>query len=468
MTTDPSMRRCEKNLGCSASNLTICSVNTCQQAKWSFATGLVNCRESRMPQQSKPLTIPRVHAYAASFGEDFAREVICRSVEKGEVVLDPFVGAGTSALEAVLSDRNAIGIDVDPIAFRISQILTTRIDVPYFVQATSDLRERLRDYGGFLATNPQVYEGLGPGGVMTIRGQTFWVPHEPAIKYWFAPSHMATLAVMRETAAAEPDLMVRRAFEVAISSAIIRKWPNTLSYAMDIDHSRPHRPRHPQAQSIEDQFSLFERVLSRINWTMLNIQEALMSVGSSATILEGDALQQLLELDSSSVGFVLTSPPYLNAIDYPRAHKFSHWWLFPETTPLGRSEYLGLRRAESRGVEGDCLLAIPDLSKDLEPFRDKQIYQNISRYVLDLSAVLEQIHRVLKARGKVALVVANNVMSGAVFPVSSIIEYLLKRFGFSSVETVRRSIKNTRRRYPFGLNGFEGPMRDEYLITGIK
>ena len=39
---------------------------------------------------------PRIHAYAASFGEDFAREIIHDYAEKGSAVLDPFVGAGTT------------------------------------------------------------------------------------------------------------------------------------------------------------------------------------------------------------------------------------------------------------------------------------------------------------------------------------------------------------------------------------
>ena len=428
----------------------------------------MNYKGSRVPRQSKPLTLPRVHAYAASFGEDFARELIRVSTTEGEVILDPFVGAGTTALEAVLSNRNAIGIDVDPIACRISQILTSRMDVPYFVKAADNLRERLRGYEVLLAASPQLYEGLGPGENLRIGEETFRVPNEPAIAYWFAPSHMATLVVLRESVAAEPDPMVRQAFEVAISSAIIRKWPNTLSYAMDIDHSRPHRPRCPRVQTIEDQFSLFNRVLGRVRDVVINIQQALLSVDSSSTILEGDAVHHLSELHSNSVGFVLTSPPYLNAIDYPRAHKFSHWWLFPETTPLGRSEYLGLRRATPDGTEGDCLLVVPALTEPLKPFRDKPIYRNISRYVLDLSAILDQVHRVVKTKGQVTFVVANNVISGTVFPVSSIIEDLLQRSGFTSVETVSRSIKNTRRRYPFGVNGFEGPMRDEYLITGVK
>ena len=65
-------------------------------------------------------------------------------------------------------------------------------------------------------------------------------------------------------------------------------------------------------------------------------------------------------------------------------------------------------------------------------------------------------------------VVADNVIAGTVLPVSAIIEDLLKRRGFSSVVATGRTIKNTRRRYPFGVNGFAGTMKDEYLVTGVK
>ena len=104
---------------------------------------------------------PRIHAYAASFGEDFAREVIHEYTDDGSVVLDPFVGAGTTVLESVLSDRDAIGIDVDPIACMISRVLTSRFDVPYLVTATKDLREKLRRFESLLASDPCSLWGIG-------------------------------------------------------------------------------------------------------------------------------------------------------------------------------------------------------------------------------------------------------------------------------------------------------------------
>ena len=349
-----------------------------------------------MTQRARPRPLPRIHAYAASFGEDLASELIQESTEEGSVVLDPFVGAGTTALESVLSNRNVVGIDVDPIACRISRVLTSRFDVQYLVAATEYLQERLRSFEMLLVSEPEVYLDLRPGSSFEIGSWVFQVPGEPAIAYWFDPSHMATLSIIRDMVSCERDPLVRQAFEVAISSSIIRKWPNTLSYAMDIDHSRPHRPHSPRPQSIEAQFTLFYRVLGRVR------------------------------------------------------------------------DSIGLRQAAANNTDEDCLSVIPKLSGPLAPFRDMPIYRTISRYVVDLAAVIDQLHRVVKRRSKVVFVVADNVKAGIVLPVSAIIGHLLENNGFSSVVATGRTIKTTRRRYPFGINGFTGTMTDEYLVTGVK
>ena len=421
-----------------------------------------------MPLLSRSRPTPRIHAYAASFGEDFANDLIHKHTSKGNIVLDPFVGAGTTVLESVLSNRNAIGIDIDPIACRISRVLTSQFDVPYLVGAAEDLKQKLRCFESLLVSDPTTVQQLEPGSTFSLGSAEFSVPEVPAISFWFAPSHMASLSIIREEVSREENLLVRQAFEVAISSCIIRKWPNTLSYAMDIDHSRPHRPNPLRAQSIADQFALFYRVLDRVKNTIIGIQEALASVETSARILEGDSIPFLSSLDSDSIGFVLTSPPYLNAIDYPRAHKFSQWWIAPKEPPLGRSEYIGLRQSKLDESAEELSCENTALSELFFPFLSAPIYRSILTYVADLSAVIEQLHRIAAPSSKVAFVVANNVIGGVIFPVSTIIEELLKSCGFSSVEVNRRTIKQTRRRYPFGKNGFDGPMKDEYLITGAK
>ena len=410
----------------------------------------------------------RIHAYAASFGGDFARELIYENTMAGAVVLDPFMGAGTTALESILLNRSVIGIDIDPIACRISRVLTTRFDLDYIVSASQTLKNALAAVEILLSEDPHIYNNLNPGSTFEVDSLTFRVPSEPAIGYWFHPSHMATLSTIKEFVTYERDPLVRQLFEIALSACIIRKWPNTLSYAMDIDHSRPHRPVQPRIQSIQAQYALFYRVLDQIVEYILNIQQELKLREYSARILEGDSVFHLSTLDDSSVEFVLTSPPYLNAIDYPRAHKFSQWWLSTDKNPLTRSNYIGLRRSQDGRDYEDQMSQIPSLRGKLEPFKEMPIYKNISQYILDISLITNELYRVSKTDCSVAFVVANNVIAGLTFPVSTIIESLLEQCGFSSIVSTARTIKRTRRRYPFGSNGFAGPMRNEFLITGRK
>lgn len=46
--------------------------------------------------------------------------MIERYTEKHEVVLDPFVGGGTTLIECLLLNRNGIGIDINPFAVRLA------------------------------------------------------------------------------------------------------------------------------------------------------------------------------------------------------------------------------------------------------------------------------------------------------------------------------------------------------------
>ena len=59
-----------------------------------------------MPPLDELRPIPRIHAYPASFGEDLARDLICAHTNDRDVVLDPFVGAGTTASGYALDSRD--------------------------------------------------------------------------------------------------------------------------------------------------------------------------------------------------------------------------------------------------------------------------------------------------------------------------------------------------------------------------
>src|SRR5664280_1157548 len=60
------------------------------------------------------------YRYPARFSPYFARAAIDAFTQPGDLVLDPFVGGGTTAVEARLAGRLAVGSDLNPLAVLVS------------------------------------------------------------------------------------------------------------------------------------------------------------------------------------------------------------------------------------------------------------------------------------------------------------------------------------------------------------
>ena len=58
--------------------------------------------------------------YYSMFPETFVEEWVQRLTEPGDVVLDPFCGRGTTPFQSLLMNRQAIGVDVNPVAYVLS------------------------------------------------------------------------------------------------------------------------------------------------------------------------------------------------------------------------------------------------------------------------------------------------------------------------------------------------------------
>src|SRR5437762_1193492 len=62
-----------------------------------------------------------VGPYYAMFPAGFAQSVINRYTERGDVVLDPFAGRGTSIFTAAVNGRHGVGIEINPVGWVYSQ-----------------------------------------------------------------------------------------------------------------------------------------------------------------------------------------------------------------------------------------------------------------------------------------------------------------------------------------------------------
>ena len=244
-----------------------------------------------------------VHPFPARMAPDLALDVVADCKGQGLLrVLDPMSGSGTVLAVARSKGHRAIGVDIDPLAVLISKVWTTPVDSKTLQDQASAVLDHARSLFASLRTRDAYPQNSDD------ETQRF-------VRYWFddyARRQLASLAtVIREV----QDDTIRNALWCAFSRLIITKQSGA-SLAMDLSHSRPHRsfkyaPSKP-----------FRKFLSAVDRVARNcIDSATRDFGPATRVYEGDARN--LSLDDGSIDLILTSPPYLNAIDYLRCSKFS-------------------------------------------------------------------------------------------------------------------------------------------------
>ncbi len=67
----------------------------------------------------------KYYRYPARFSPQFAKAIISAFSEPGDLILDPFMGGGTSLVEARALGRRAIGTDISSLAAFVSEVKTT-------------------------------------------------------------------------------------------------------------------------------------------------------------------------------------------------------------------------------------------------------------------------------------------------------------------------------------------------------
>ena len=91
------------------------------------------------------------YKYPARFSPGFVRFILNSFTEPGDYVLDPFMGGGTTIVEAAASGRHAIGSDVNQLARFITKVKTT----PLSQQDIAEVRRWVQDVQSAIA-------GVGP------------------------------------------------------------------------------------------------------------------------------------------------------------------------------------------------------------------------------------------------------------------------------------------------------------------
>jgi len=368
-------------------------------------------------------------------------------------VLDPMVGSGTTIVAARLSGHHAVGFDTDPLALVIAKTWSSNLDSKRLL----NLSRRI------LAKATTKYTRLSHGHAYPDNSDR---ETRSFIRFWFDPTNRRQLTALSMEILKVKDLKERSFLWSAFSKLIVTKDAGA-SLARDVSHSRPHRvyaiaPIRP-----------FKRFLGAAESIVCASHFPSGTMLPPATLSEGDARN--LPVKDESVDLVLTSPPYLNAIDYLRGHKLTLVW-------MGHSvEAIRTLRAHNIGAESAKHSTTRDMKHidtALEAMCDRKKLSGrsvrmLAQYLHDMDSVLAEIGRVLKSQGEAVIVVGNSTIRGVFVNNSSALTRLAKANGLNISSSRRRPLLENRRYLPppgkrVSGRSLRSRMREEVILTFAK
>ena len=393
-----------------------------------------------------------VHPFPARMAPGIVLDIIAAELDQIRV-LDPMMGSGTVLAVARACGHAAVGIDIDPLAVLLARVWTTPVDVDKIERKAAEVLERARaDF-----SSRRDCEGYPRQADSATR---------KFIRYWFDGYSRLQLASLAEAIHRVRDDRIRDALWCAFSRLIITKQSGA-SLAMDLSHSRPHKvfDRAPVKP--------FKKFLAAVHHVLKNcISGDQRNRGPATRILLGDARK--LPIASGTIDLVLTSPPYLNAIDYMRCSKFSLVWMGYTITELSgiRTGSVGAESGDRDAHENEAIRAIIAGLK-LSPRLSVRNEAILAHYIEDMHSAVKETVRVLSSGGKAVYVIGENTVRGTFIPNARIVSAVAE-LSRLKVENRRARTLPANRRYlppPTVRNAPEalgGRMRREVILSFSK
>lgn len=343
------------------------------------------------------------HSYPARFIPQIPLTFIKLFTKEKETVLDPMCGCGTTLVEAFLNNRNSIGNDFNPLATLITKVKTTLIDeneFRYFNKKLAVMKRYLDlDYR-------RVDERINN------------LPNRKVSKI-FNRVVISKLESIRETLLEVKEEGHNDLFDfgrVALSSTI---W-SLVENGNGID--------------VDDVF--LKKVKSMQN--DLNRMAKIIRTVPVVRVICGDARK--LEVETASINLIVTSPPYVNALDYYRAHMYNMLWLGMD---------FDLFRKHEIGGHSHFII---------------NRFRLLSEYLGDMLRSMIEMNRVLKKDKTCVIVVGNSSLEYELIESHNFFAEMGKKIGFKPIKTIFRNIDKTRKYTSADI----GKIDDEYILVMQK
>jgi site-specific DNA-methyltransferase (cytosine-N4-specific) len=340
-----------------------------------------------LKQSERQYGVHFFHHYTAKFIPQIPARIIRHYTTGNNIVVDPFMGSGTTLVEAKLLGCNSFGLDTNPMAIKIAKAKTLKID-DRKIKEINDFIEWLE-----LNKKSKGITSWGTSGSKLFNESELWFREDVASKI---------NSILSKSRNYSPE--VRNFIEVGLSTllkgmsnarmdSVIPVLPNKPIY---LDRKHYYR----EVNNLTRKIPVFRRVLSQIRRMKFAIlafnKEIDHKLICEPTLGDARRLQDFI----GYCDLVVTSPPYWSAQNYEKIH----------------------------------MLSMKLFSLDIE--RGQEIGRDENTYLSDMKLVFQQIANIL--HGHFAIVIGHDNRRQT----HERLFQIIKEIGFIHVDTITRRISN--------------------------
>jgi hypothetical protein len=273
----------------------------------------------------------------------------------------------------------------------------------------------------------------------------------------FQPGVLRALLRLKQNIGAVPDGPVRKLLRLAFSSILIES--SNLKRAPCLGYAKK------AIRGGDSAYLLFEQAVAKIADDLRTLNKQRSSWGPPAEITAGNAGVQ--RIPSASVDLAITSPPYVNGMDYPTNYKIELAWLdfvdsYERLAELRASmvacDNIPRRTAvdhrPSEAVQADEWVAsvTSSIGRNIRTkgaYRRVDMPEIVRKYFDDLVPVIRNVLTALKPGGRFVVVNGDSLIAGTYIPGDMIFARLAANSGFEveSFDVARAGRSGQRRAY---------------------
>jgi len=345
---------------------------------------------SDVPEWKRTKHVHRLHPYLGKFIPQLIEVFLRKYFKTGQIILDPFVGSGTTLIESNILGLNSIGIELSEFSYLIAKVKTQRYDIDLLQREILDILNKTK------AFSKRIQQGQ-----KTLLGENFDFQPTDYFKKWYAERSIKEIYFYKSLI---EDYTYQDVLKVILS--------RSARSARQIPHYDLARPREPVKERywcIKHKRYCYPidnaiKFINRYSWDTIKRIRGFDRLRTDRKIILFRSDAKTIKLDmNNEIDGIFTSPPYLGLIDYHQQHQYAFdLFDFKEfsDTEIGRA-------SNGRGPEA------------------KEQYKN------DIISVFENMSNYLKKGAKIFIVVNDK---------HKLYPKIAKECGFTPVDVFHRPV----------------------------